>query len=1225
VCELLLAARTEQKAMKRARSGYLSSLIHWVVASACVFTVGANAAQVNLTQAPLFLGGMVQPNIFFTIDNSGGMASSFIPDSSLPLQGTKRGLAAERNPLAYNPRLVYGAPEGVPTPVATFSAAYYDGYTTTGTVNLSTSYQPSWTGVGDYGLPAQPAFYYVFSSDSACVGQLDNEACYVQVVVGASSGPEGSDERQNFANWHSYYRTRLNTAKAAVAIAVQELGEGARIGLGKTTDADTRLRDITEISAADLPNVLSDLFSVEAAGNSPLRRALDDVGKYFETTDQLWLRDPAQGASANNSAVGCRRAYHVLISDGYWSNGDSYTPAAASNNDGTTVNNPASPLISASDGSTYTYSPASPFRDTVAGTLADVAMYYWKRDLKTGANFPNNVPTSEGNPAFWQHVSTIAVGLGLETEPLAIGQPPHVDPATAFAAITQTSLNPINWPDPTSDQAARFDDLVHAAVNSRGDFFNLTEAGALQQLVDKLRILGASVPGTASSAASVVLSSGAYRTDTLLYQARFAAGTWTGQLLAYELASDGSLKDRNGDGVRNASDAIWDSGAISPLNAIPTSTSRKIASYRLALQNKKTALDTSANQTKPIAFTWANLSPYQQLLWQASDAANGADIVAYVRGNLSEATRQARGYRVRATPGGAPSLLGDIVNSAPVYVGAPISLYPDYWPDGDITDNQTPLEDAHPYSAFRISKAQRCEVIYAGANDGMLHAFDALRGNELFAYIPAAVIKKLNLLKDPQYSLKHQYFVDGSATVGDAYLPGKSNWRTVLVSGLGAGGQGVFALDATDPGTKETDGQCVSSVGADSDVVSRVLWEYTDLHNPDLGFTFGQPSIVRERGTSGTWRVLFGNGLNNAATDGYPSTSGTAKLIGLDAEIGPAGRVDIWDTGIGSVATPNGLVGVAPVDLDGDRSPEVAYGGDIQGNLWRFDLTSRGSKGTLVFKARDGSGRVQPITTRPEAVRGPNGVGVVVLFGTGSYLAINDADLYNTATQSFYGIWDDATTANTCRDSATTSSCAPLVDRGDLLQQEILREVSVGVGQYQETYRVTTDYSPSWKISNNDGEHLGWYMDLYNTENNSTDNFGERQVSDSVVRGSNLIFTTLIPAPDTCDFGGSGWLMELDALTGGWPAIPTFYRQVGVDEHGLAVYEAQPATLTVGQDQVSPGGRKSRVGIVPTPAILSRAGGKTEEKFMSGSTGQIDEVRETGEGYARQSWVQYFQ
>jgi type IV pilus assembly protein PilY1 len=446
----------------------------------------------------------------------------------------------------------------------------------------------------------------------------------------------------------------------------------------------------------------------------------------------------------------------------------------------------------------------------------------------------------------------------------------------------------------------------------------------------------------------------------------------------------------------------------------------------------------------------------------------------------------------------------------------------------------------------------------------------------------------------------------------------------VVASGLNGGGQGVFALDVTDP----TDWISETSVAA------KVLWEFTDADTDcstwskgdrgdcDLGFTFSRPNIVRLN--NGKWAAIFGNGYNSTVADGATSTTGDAVLFVVDIETG--GLISKISTKEGASddplgeSRPNGLASVAPVDVDGDFIVDYVYAGDLFGNLWKFNLNDPdednwgvafGSKTTPapLYVARSASDDVQPITTRPQVMRHPmGGEGFLVLFGTGKYLEVGDNSAIGQVTQSFYGILDAGTA---------------FTGRGDLLQQSILAEVTATTATDPPVtydYRVTSNAPITWGSKGK----KGWYLDLVNTEDGGTANFGERQVSDAILRGGRIIFTTLVPeSDDPCNFGGTGWLMELDAASGGRLEGEIF------DVNGDGVFTMADVVDYLGtsgdkSDDVLPSGRRSKEGIIPMPAILARQAGGKEFKYLSGSTGNIEVVSENpGLGdFGRQSWQQ---
>ncbi|WP_084604551.1 pilus assembly protein [Desulfonatronum thioautotrophicum] len=586
----------------------------------------------------------------------------------------------------------------------------------------------------------------------------------------------------------------------------------------------------------------------------------------------------------------------------------------------------------------------------------------------------------------------------------------------------------------------------------------------------------------------------------------------------------------------------------------------------------------TGGQTKP--FKWADLNATQQAALGSGNATLGEQIVDYIRGNQSEEIQNGGVFRNRER------LLGDIINSDPVFVAANNLGYG--------RDSINEGKDG-VYEAFLANISNRDKVIYVGANDGMLHGFESQNGTELLAYIPNEVIPNLKELTAPTYNDNHRYFVDGPARAGDAFIDGQ--WRTVLVGSTGAGGRSVFALDITNPGNFDTPGQSI------------VLWEFT---HADLGYSIGQPTLARLK--SGDWVAIFGNG--------YITGDTTAKLFILNLETGAPIR--IIETGAGVSGEINGLSSPAPVDVDGDRITDYVYAGDLQGNLWKFDLTAINPadwdvafSGDPLFTARDRNGNIQPISARPSIGRHPLG-GYMVYFGTGRFFAIGDNDVdVVTEHQSFYGIRDhgSAVTFNTARTEV-------------LQRQRIFHEGSpVGVdgAPFDALIRVTSDFPVDYPTQK------GWFIDLVSPTNIllDTDTMrGERVVSAAVLRTGRIIFTTMTPSEHPCDFGGSSWLVELDALTGGRLDHSVFdlngdmlFNEEDYVEVAILLNEGD-TTLTTTFVPVS--ALQLDIGISKTPAII--LGDTAEYKYFSGSkAGEMQVVTENPGDAAlpgRKSWRQ---
>ena len=468
-------------------------------------------------------------------------------------------------------------------------------------------------------------------------------------------------------------------------------------------------------------------------------------------------------------------------------------------------------------------------------------------------------------------------------------------------------------------------------------------------------------------------------------------------------------------------------------------------------------------------------------------------------------------------------------------------------------------------------------MLFVGANDGMLHAFDALTGVERWAYIPSQLVPSLRVLTDPRY--RHRYFVDGSPVVGDAYYD--AAWKSVLVGTLGAGGRGVFALDVTNP---------------DSFGTGSVLWEFTDAQDANLGHVIGRASIARM--ANGEWAAIFGSGYGSGKA---------ARLyirnLKTGAEIKTLSTVHSSQE---ASAVANGLASPLPVDLDGDTITDVIYAGDLYGNLWKFDLGGNANSWDVAFKqgnnprplftacaSGDASGPFacaaasrQPITSRPVAGYGQGGV--MVYFGTGKFFETGDNIVdANTPKQTFYAVLD----AN-----------ARVAGRSALTQQTITSEATYDHDGYEYELRTTSNTLPG-------ANSKGWYLDVVSPNGAE----GERIVASPVLREGRIIFATLIPSGDACDAGGSSWLMELSAASGSrLPHTPFDANNDGVIDGNDGAADGTPGS-----------GMRSTVGIIQTPTIIEIPGTTNEVKISSGSEGGLMNTLESrGATAGRTSWRQ---
>lgn len=708
-------------------------------------------------------------------------------------------------------------------------------------------------------------------------------------------------------------------------------------------------------------------------------------------------------------------------------------------------------------------------------TLADVAQYYYNTDLRTTALgnctstssgtsqdvCSNLVPVTGTDTAKWQHMNTYTIGLGVSGT-LTYDRSYLTQTAGSYADLKSGAAN---WPDPTTDEGAtRIDDLWHAAVNGRGQYYSALSASALTEAINGVVTSVQQVVGSASAAStsSLELVAG---DNNRVYKASYTTSLWTGDLQAYTLTgSDASV----------GTTPIW--SAQSRLDATAASARKIYFNSGSALQSfdytnlstaQKAYFDGFCSKTV-VASQCATLSTATGGTRTESDrtlADKGSNLVNYLRGTRTyESTSvDASNNSVAALYRKRDHVLGDIINGAPVHVSKPPFSYADAG-----------------YAAFVTAQASRKPVVYAAANDGMLHAFSAATsdgGTELWAYVPTAVMPSLYKLADASYAAKHEYFVDGAPVMGDIKVG--STWKTILVGGLNRGGRGYYALDITDPESP------------------KALWEFTDTN---LGLSYGNPVITKR--ADGTWVVAFTSGYNNTSGDGK------GHLYVLDANSGVV-LLDISTTA-GSSATPSGLAKInAWIDSPNDNTTKRFYGGDLQGNLWRFDidnLLDPNQAALLMAKFQIDASTPQAITTKPETVE-VSGKPVVIV-ATGRYLGTDDIE--TTTQQSIYGI----------RDKLTNSGWGDVrADTTNFVTQTFTLTYTGSGATRKAVSAAVTDDAVDWNTKG------GWRVDLPQA--------GERVSSNMGLQYSTLAIGTTIPSGNACDSGGAAWRYYLDVANGG--------------------------------------------------------------------------------------------
>lgn len=1015
----------------------------------------------------------------------------------------------------------------------------------------------------------RPAYYY--TRDTSLTGcsasDLTDEDCYRLVFVSATSGQPrtddaaaGTDERSNFAIWYSFYRNRALATQSAAQIAFASLPPEVRLtwqnltacntftGSDTTDCQDNRLREYTNAHKGRLMSWLQD---PPFNGSTPLRDAMYRAGEFFKTATP-WQKYPNDSSQTNtvDNTYACRPSYHIMMTDGIWNQG--FTQPSSYKDDANSTTLP--------DGTAYNGARA-PYADSQPQTLADLAFHYWATDLRAGlANrlqpytpFKNSDATitywdARNDPATWQHMVNFTMGLGLTS---ALNQPGLQWDATqgTFGGTGYNNLVNGNrtWPAAQADSSNNVYDLWHAAINSRGEFFSVDSPDAMvQAFKDILNRIAERTTSAARPAVSASFVSDADDSalESNIYATQFSSTDWSGELIKTLIEAGGRQTIQ------------WKA---------------QTANQNLQPDTRKVMIkDLSNAPTRLKDFTWNNLGSMQSLLNKnpeslvgASDT-RGPQRVDYIRGDRRLEGTTSPAFRTRST------ILGDIINSSPVVVGTP--GYLSYL--ADAIENPTGnLSGYQSYAAFKAANKRplRKEMIYVGGNDGMLHGFNALTGVEEFAFIPTEVIKNLHRLTGQNYTgAEHHYFVDGTPIVRDVYFGNGSGegWRTVLIGTLRAGGKALFALDITDPNS------------------IKLLWEFDSATDTDLGYSFAQPEIVRLH--SGQWAVLMGNGYN--------STDDKAALMIIDIKTGTLlKKLTVPAVVENGVTLPNGLSSVRGADNNGDGLADYAYAGDLQGNLWRFDLVptvttnSTGStltaltgdpfaRGTLpnvtvndfkiaygatpIFTARDsvsGLNKRQAITIQPSLVRHPSGIGYLVLVGTGKYIESSDANVDTSRAMTLYGIWDRNTKRQT-----TSLSTAKANNRDNLQAQNFTSQVDNAEFEGEAGNRVLNDIrllsqNPvKWfkdynavtpNADSNDTTHdasvdrWGWSLNL------SVNNLltGEMVINNMVASGQTLFFSSLTPNQDPCAAGADTWLYGVDALTGG----RTKYNVLDLNNNGI--------------------------------------------------------------------------
>ncbi len=1069
-----------------------------------------SASETKLADLPLANATTVSilPNIYFILDDSGSMGWDYMPDyvTNSYCRGIGSNLvscepgdppyyASDFNRVYYNPMINYTPPINADgsskTSYTTWTSVPNDGYgiQSPGTINLTTKYPErvackhtyddtngtnckSQIDGATYKYPDTTyfnilikegaPFYYKatvewcssrdasprFGTAGTCQVKKDSAHPYVRysgwtrvdIIPSRTSypGPNSTtrtyaQEMTNFANWYAWYRTRMQMTKTGVGQAFSKIRGTPVSDLDDPTDKTffharigySTISNTGTTEGSEFLNIRNFDSSQKTSWFTKLYGAVPGGGTPLMGALAKAGRIYAGKIGVDPIQYSCQRNFTMLSTDGYWNSVTAtYGPTKE---DGTT-------LVGDQDKAAP---PPSYDKLAKANTLADLAYYYYHTDLRPGSCgvCTNNVPPSgtnqdEDDVATHQHMTTFTIGLGVD------GSLAYQDGYKTSTTGDYRNLKKgtVWWPDPTdTEDLDRIDDLWHAAVNGRGTYLSAKNP---ESLINGLNdALGAIAAANGSGAAAATSNLEPVLGDNAFFVASYKTVSWDGELSAKTIDPDtGNVSLTTTWNAAGLLDSKIASNGLSDTRTIYTSNATSLISFEYS----------NLSATQKAYFNNNQLSQYSD--WAASQVTDGTqeNLLKYIRGqnHYEDQDRDvaygtySRLYRDRATT------LGDIVHAQPVYVQAPPYSFAD-----------------SGYDTFKASQASRAPTVYVSANDGMLHAFNATTGEERWAYLPPIVMPNLWRLADKDYTTNHRYFVDGPLTIADINDGG--TWKTILIGALGKGGRGYFALDITNPTSP------------------KYMWSFTADTNANMGYSYGGATVTK---VDETWVVLLPSGYNNIPEGGkYTSADGIGRLFMLNAASGSL--IKQISTGTGSVSTPSGLAKINPrvQFFETNNTATLAYGGDLLGNLWRFDLLNGTASKIIAL------GSNQPITVAPE-IADANGK-TVLYFGTGRYLAQDDLALDKQ--QAIYGVKDNGTSE---------------VLSNTLVEQTI-------------TSNIISSNPVDWNVNG------GWFINLPDDK--------ERIALEAKLVMGTLMVASIVPEASECEPGGRGNLYFIDYFNGG--------------------------------------------------------------------------------------------
>ena len=1100
--------------------------------------IAANAPGV-LAQEPLQTSATAKPNILFHLDNSGSMfhivientssdtctnASALIPNgSTVTMSITGTGASS-------SPEITYGGD----------TRSYGNTGSTFCFVPTGTYYSMLRTNNNTY------------IDDIAYTGEQLN--WYFDTATDGTGDWDATNHKPGA-------RDRHTIARAALKGMLNDLSN-VRVGLssfdgGNGASLDVEVALLTPSHISTLETAVDGISQLETTP-TPLGESLIDLGRYLSNTDT---------GTANCGGGSTNLTIHpndALVAAGGLKKDVACTTLLDTR---ITVNGPITAwcqknfAVMLTDGQpTDDRNIASDLEDydqdcTAAGIAAGTHTSCDTNDGKNNVTYPSYNPSDH-----WDDVAQALFEIDLR---------PDLDEG-GNEVLNNLTTYTIGFAD---EQVKNHPLISQTAAQGGGSFIYAEDAA---NLASAFKVTLNSIIGLTSTSSAVTFNSSTLSSQSAVYQALFNTASWSGELNSFPIDGiTGAINTGCTQGTNNCWEAASQLDAQDADDRFILVASDASSKYAVELTNPSdyTSLNSSSDIPQALVDDLCSVAvgtvsgtsfPCLSSDTGSAKTANSAyisDLVDYLRGdNSNEGSSSARAFRARL------SNLGDIVNSSPVFVGAPQQNWPKtgVWPDLDGSSVDI------SYTAWKsgTTVSSRPEIVYVASNDGMLHGFRAeaatgsqgenvntSAGEEVFAFIPSDTFSTVNtsglhFFANSNYS--HRFNNDLTPTIADVYMDYKSSaggatgtynvttmakatstadWRTVLLGSQGGGGKSVYLLDVTDPLEYTTTTK--------QNAKKLLLWEFSDSDDSSLGYTYSRPVIAMMN--NGKFAAIFGNGYNSAGCK--------AELFvvflegGLDGDWTDTGDYYKYDTGTahgGGAGDCNGLSTPAVVDLNGDGTADRVYAGDLKGNLWVFDLCNSANALTgnacsmlpdttsgwgladadPLMNANDGT-IGQPITSKPVVSRDPASSGsadLIVVFGTGQYLT--DADKLTTGTQRVYGVRD----YDALNNSATGGGGAWNLDGNQTSPDkwaDTTFAINAGTGA-----RV---FASTDTIGSGD---YGWRITLPDS--------GERMVVNPKIRNNILFFNTLIPDNTTCSFGGSGWILSVNLLNGGIPAFPVF-------------------------------------------------------------------------------------